>query len=225
MLGYLLVVHVLPFTWTISLPKPPQVGELVQETCNDLDFGNAQVGQFMRDRPRAADIIRRHEMLRWMLTWHFAGELRRDRIYWDHREPEEAKALHFPTENQYPSLIRVSKNQPAVDQCATLLFELFNSEIDAEYQLLLLAPADSRKSKDDFVTRCVRDEFKAAQKVQWFFIHHPIHGANATNADWYLHVVTMNYDLPTYIAYLKTQDHEYLKHYGKAYDNMTSYSK
>src|SRR5690242_8482543 len=126
MVKLLLLVHLLPYHWTASLPKPKEIGAVIQQSSNDLAFGNAQVEQFIRDRPDTAAIVRSNSMLRWTLVWNFAGELKRGRIYWCDLEPQHAKAEHFEASDGYPVLIKVSKDQAAVDQCAALLFELFN---------------------------------------------------------------------------------------------------
>jgi hypothetical protein len=220
MLLYLLTIIHIWLTWTTAVPKPVQVGEFVQQSCNDLDFGVAQVEQFMRDRPDTADIIKRHSMLRWILIWQFAGELKGERVHWDNHEPKDFKAVHYSADGDFPSLVKVSKKCSAVDQCAALLFELFNHEVDNECDLLASMPADKQISKDDFIIRCASAEFRAMKRVRWFFVQYPIRGQNATTSDWYIGLILMTCDLDTYLKGLKERDPKYWKHYERSYDSF-----
>ena len=222
MFRFLIAVNLLPLTWTVTLPNPVQVGEFVQSSCNDLDFGVSQLQQFMRDRPATADIIKQNAKLRSVLIWQFAGQLKGERKYWDHREPRGiVVAEHLPAMRGFPSVIRVSKKQSPLDQCAALLFELFNDEADSEYQRLLLAPPDGRKSKDEFVRSILLKEFKAGEKVKWFFIRNPIQGTKVSFSDWYTKLLISTLDFDTYAKDVKANKPDYLKNYEAAYDVLT----
>src|SRR3981189_32704 len=134
-LTQLVIVHILASTWTASHVKSVQVAELVAETCDDLDFGNAELEQFIRDRPDTADIIKRHPIFRWMCVWHFAGGLNGKRIYWGDNEPEGG-ADHIAGYGDRCSMVRVTKRESGIDKCTSLLFELLNVEIDKEGEIL-----------------------------------------------------------------------------------------
>src|ERR1044072_2559658 len=157
MFSYMLaIVYVCQPGWITTLPQNAfGAREKVQEIASDLAFGEKQLEQFMIDRPDTAIIIKRNPMFKWMCVWQFAGGLSGDRMYWNNREPEYSSADHRPP-LYGPAYVRVTKDEPAIDKCTMLLFELLNREVDDEYQALIESPADKRKSREEFAVRCVR---------------------------------------------------------------------
>lgn len=197
----------------------------VQKIFSDLSFGGRQVEQIICDQPDMGEIIKREPVLRLMLLWYFAGELTGPRVYWDCREPTSRPADHLPALSGYPALIRVSRKSgsSAVDKCTMLLFELLNSEIDKEYQSLLSAPVENRKSRDDFATSCVRLEFSASQKTKLFFLKHPLAKANFKNDPNYTGLIASQGDFAVYLRWLDGLDskaYNPLKYYRQVYDAL-----
>jgi hypothetical protein len=222
MFGILFVIHFFPLTWTASLPKPNEISAFVQKASDDLDFGNVQVEQFIRDRPDTANIIRRHPMLRHMLIWNFAGGLMGKRIYWGDSEPDGG-ADHLPAYGDRCSMVRVTKKESGIDQCASLLFEVLNVEIDKEGESLQNAFAEDRKSRYEFARSCVRHEFRVKEKLERFFRKCPLEGATKEKDPYYNWMSSSGMDFETYLRRVENKVSESenpIKYYSRVYDQM-----
>lgn len=198
----------------------------VEQVIGNLLFGQRQVEQFICDRPDAGEIIKREPVLRLLLIWYFAGELKGCRAYWDYREPTGGQpAEHLPSLSGYPALIRVSNKcgSSPIDKCTMLVFELMNLETDKEYQLLFNAPIEKRKSRDDFAASCVRLEFAALKKTQLYFIAHPLAEANYKKNPYYSSVISSQADFSVYSRWLDGLDSKAFdprRYYRQAYDKL-----
>jgi hypothetical protein len=222
MVGFLFVVHFFPLTWTASLPKPIEISAFVQQACDDLDFGNAEVEQFIRDRPDTADIIRHHSMLRRMLIWNFAGGLNGKRIYWGDNEPEGG-ADHIAGYGDRCSMVRVTKRESGIDKCTSLLFELLNVEIDKEGEILQNASPHDRKSRYEFAKSCVRDEFRVKEMLEWFFRKYPLEGATKEKDPYYTWISSSGMHFETYLRRVEnkvSENENPIKYYGRTYDQI-----
>jgi hypothetical protein len=162
------------------------------------------------------------------LIWYFAGTLNGDRVYWNEHEPVGPQpAEHSPSSPEYPSVVRISKNISAVDQCTGLLFELLNFEADKEYQRVRYS-AEDRKSREQFAEDVVRCEFNATRRTQLFLLRHPITAADANKDTIYNSIVSSQGTFSEYIDWMKGLDETKLnplRYYGKAYDNLVRNKK
>lgn len=227
MYAYLLaVIHTCPIGWLDAIPPTlSKTGAEIEQASSDLAFGCRQVDQFICDRPDAGKLIKRDPVLRMMLVWYFAGELNGDRVYWDYRRPVGGgqPADHLPRYWGYPALIRVSNDREisAIDKCTMLVFELLNSEVDKENELLNTSPPSKRKSRDEYAIACVRHEFEAGQKTRAFFLSHPLPNATFQNDPNYSSFVSSQITFSEYLSYLDTVDSKTfnpLKYYREGYD-------
>lgn len=227
----LAVIHICSLNWIlVSLPDLYDVREKLTQASCDLSFGNKQVEQFICDRPDAGEVIRRDPVLRMVLVWYFAGELKGERVYWDYREPEAGgqPADHLPRFWGYPALVRVTNERgiSGIDKCTMLVFELFNSPVDREIQLLTIASPDERKSRDEFAIACVRHEFEAAEKTKAFFLKHPLSNATVNNDPNYNQMVSSRMTFSDYLSTLGALDPKSfnpIKYYREGYDRKLPY--
>jgi hypothetical protein len=201
----LAIICICPTTWIIHAPeKLPALRDSVTQVCRDLEFGNSQFQHFVTDHADTAPVFKSNPKLKWTLIWHFAGDLKGNTIYWDNRESKSRVAGHLPLPSGHKA-VRIKRNQTAIDKCATLLFELLNRKVDREYEELLQSSPDKRKSKEEFVENCLRQEYEASKEVQWFFRNHPIAGATPWRDPYYCNIVFFPFTLSEYTQFLKVQ--------------------
>jgi hypothetical protein len=192
----------------------------------DLSFGRRQVEQIICDRPDMGEIIERRPVFRQTLELRFAGYSTGSRIYWDCREPtSDRPGEHLISHADFPVMVRVStKTESAVDKCAILLFELNNLQLDKEFQLLVTSPAAMKKSRDEFITSCVRHEFLASQKTQLYFDTHPLVEENIESHPYYNSLVALSGDFSDYIRWLDQLDGETYDpriYFGRVYNYLS----
>jgi hypothetical protein len=227
MYAYLLVLfHACPSDLVLDIPSHlSAVSQKSEQAASDLCFGQKQVEQFIVDRPKAGRFIKNDHILRATLIWHFAGQLKGERVYWDCKEPKgPPTAEHSPAMSGYPVMVRVSKDKMSpIDQCFGLLFELFNYEVDEEYRALRRSTIASRKTRDDFVQSVMKCEFEALKKTHIFFFCNPINEADFREDHYYFSGIFFPRDFSEYVLKfndLDDNDFSPLKYYAEAYDQL-----
>jgi hypothetical protein len=194
----------------------------------DLSFGIRQVEQVCCDRPDMTEIINGEPALRRMLVFHFAGELKGRRTYWDYHEPVTGRpAEHSRSYRERPALVRVSNrsDSSAVDKCVMLVFELFNHQNEGAFRILQSAAIGRVISSEVYANECVRLEFEALKKTKAFFRAHPIANVN-TSRDIHYHSFIEHYeDFSRYQRYLDQLDSNAYNprtYYRQGYDRLTA---
>jgi tetratricopeptide (TPR) repeat protein len=156
-------------------PKPPLSAEA-------LEHGRQQVRQMLKDRPAMAQYGDKARVLRQWAARKFAGEDLRELIFWNNSEPEPPfNADNCGPTTGEPGLIRVcpkyyegpnkGKERSFEEMWADVVFELYNITGAKEFDRLNDEAAHGSLSKEQYVTKKITIESRAAEKTRAFYIH------------------------------------------------------
>jgi len=213
-------------TW--PLPEPYKISQ------SDMDFGEKQVKQMVRDRPAMANGVDRKSALWTWCVRHFAGSSLGQRIYWHDEDVTSTvgDAEHEPPYAGENGYIRIRKTHTNDDGSAGVastaelwsdaVFELNNMDNDAEFVRLFEEARANKLTKQAYMEQTTRLEYRAARKTGLAYRHlwkrTKTSPANEGD-DWFA-------DVPaTYEAWIA----EYTDHkkypwnpYEKDYDDITA---
>jgi tetratricopeptide (TPR) repeat protein len=218
-------------------PKDPAARYKPQRTtaiaAADLEHGRRQVEKMLHDRPPMAQLGTKAEPLYQWAARKFAGEDVHELIFWDSSEPMgPTTAEHKTPMPGDPGRIRLSakhiagskKGQPRSfeEMWQNAVFELHNIAGVETFRNIQNDAVQGRLSKNDYVTKMIECESKAADSTRAFYIHVFLPFARqwrlATRPiDWYL---TYSESGSVPVLSLTSKMSAYWQHYEKAYDGI-----
>jgi len=146
-------------------------------TADDLRHGERQVEQMLKDRPAMAAFGEKAATLRQWAMRKFAGEDLGKKIIWDASTPEsESSAENIPPSEGKPGRIRLRARQRSwwvsnddrvcEDLWSDAVFELYNVTNGERFGQLERDASAGKLSKQEFATRAVTIESRAAEKLR-----------------------------------------------------------
>ena len=148
-------------------------------TQRDIAFGRSQVTAMLIDRPGMASFAADDNPMSSWAARQFAGEITGHRYYWKnhphYNSPKRLLACHsFPLAEQtgWITVEDVDDGGYIVDgerMWANAIYELFNTHNDQAYKLLTLEALSGKLSKQQYVERTTKLEYKVVGKVASFY--------------------------------------------------------
>lgn len=145
----------------------------------DLQHGQRQVRQMLRDRPFMEQYGEKAELLYKWAARKFASEDLNQKIFWDPAEPLFSTADNVPSPDG-SGFIRVSgkhiqgpkkgKERSFEEMWRDAIFELYNINNGKKFWKLRDEAAEGKLSKEEFVGKTIEYESQAAEKIRAFYI-------------------------------------------------------
>jgi hypothetical protein len=223
MLTYCLII----VPW-LACTQVTQEASLRKAQEADLKFGQAQLEQFMRDRPEVRHVLIRQVALRNQLERGFGGLETGFRVYWDNGEPEVREADYRQRHGEEPARIRVSKSPfgSGSDKCVTLLIELEHAKGDNRGTAIRRMAYFGQMSREDYARSMTHIEFQSVQRAREFFKQHPLPPSEGgSDYKWLLQFPT---EFSEYLKSLSGSDDpdvNLVEYYRQSYDKLVSQRK
>lgn len=145
----------------------------------DIAHGREQVEKFLKDRPRAAPLLRRRQAVYNWIVRQFAGEYVGSRIFWrdsNFLSSDEnflsSYTLGAPGQPPTVTVLKTTNDGRLLDGeliCARVIFELFNVRNGKAFNQAKLAAKTRKLTKSDFVLEIARLEYEAEQHTVHFY--------------------------------------------------------
>jgi hypothetical protein len=167
---------------------------------SDIDFGQLQVENMVRDRPKMAAIIGKHSPVWNWVVRQFAGEVTGRRYLWRNhpelKDPHKHLASHFhsPDETGWITVQEIDEDGYAVggeQAWAMAIYELLNTRNDPSFEELTAKAIQGKLSKDDYSRKSAELEFASSKELSLFYRNVWVAQVGATPTDqrqkyWYV---------------------------------------
>jgi hypothetical protein len=123
--------------------------------------------------------------------------------------------------NQSVVGIFVRENQPACDECISILYELLNAGGEKDFLRLFEAAKSGTIKREDFVTELLRKEFEAVQLTHKLILNWKLDAKTAANSQTYQYFVNAPEQFENFLAYSRKSSQALdQKNYDHLYDSI-----
>lgn len=136
----------------------------------DIEHGERQVKKMLKDRPVMRGHLTKDDFIWKWVVKKFAGEGLVDTIDWKQEEPYHgSRASHGDPCRIERGFICIKKGLSFEESWAGVIFELHNISLYAEFNRTMKSAYQGQITKEDFILKMARTEFKAIKKTEKFY--------------------------------------------------------